>query len=594
MRIVREITYILTQLPFSSHEFVLLELEKGVPQVVYLILIILAIAIIAYLVGMYIRKNIYKDVDKLEEKKNGISTRPIPDEIAKVKQLQMAGETEEKFEVWRSNWDEIVGQIMPNIEETLFDIEEHANKYQIKKAKELVQSTHERLDTIDSELDIMIDEIEQLVSSEQKNRNEIGELRETYTRLSSDLLKKRGSFYEAIRLLDENMSHVKAGLASFDEATKSGSYLQARQELLQLKEILIQVEAQAEVLPKMMVQIRTTLPAEIKNLELGISDMKEKGYQLDPLALEPKLEDMKQEVEEIQTLLKNLDTEAASERMDIIHNQIEQIYDTLDEEVQSKKKTLEQLPHLKHQLDRTSQELHTLLSELAHVQKSYRLAQEEVESKEHLQKQLTEMTNQLQVIVDVTENEKQTFTSIHEMVLEWEERLDELADYIKQGSGKLYELREEELKAKETISRLRSVVLEGKRVIRKSNIPGLPARALEQLEAGDKNIQEAVELLDQVPLEMKQVTEKVEEAIALIEANDELIAETIKSAELAERVIQYSNRYRNRSDETRQLLAQAERLFRNYEYDEAIECAVRAVEPYEKGVVERVSEHVSA
>ncbi|MCM2675296.1 septation ring formation regulator EzrA [Alkalicoccobacillus plakortidis] len=56
----------------------------------YVILSILAIAIIAYIVGMYIRKNIYKDVDKLEEKKNGLSTRPIPEEIAKVKKLQMA------------------------------------------------------------------------------------------------------------------------------------------------------------------------------------------------------------------------------------------------------------------------------------------------------------------------------------------------------------------------------------------------------------------------------------------------------------------------------------------------------------------------
>ncbi|MCM2675295.1 septation ring formation regulator EzrA [Alkalicoccobacillus plakortidis] len=496
--------------------------------------------------------------------------------------------------MWRNNWDEIVGQIMPDIEETLFDIEEHANKYQIKKAKELVHSTNERLDAIDSQLDIMVDEIEQLVSSEQKNRAEIGELREKYTSLSNDLLKKRGSFNEAIQILDEKMAHVKTGLASFDEATKEGSYLQARQELLQLRDILQHVEKQAEVIPKMMVQVRTTIPADIKNLENGIADMKEKGYQLDPLVLEPKLEDMKKEVEDILVELKSLNTEKAEERMTAIQNQIDQIYDTLDNEVQSKKQTLEQLPNLKHQLDITSKELHKLLGELAHVQQSYRLAQEEVESKEQLSKQLTEMSNQLQVIVDVTENEKQTFTSIYEMVNEWEERLQELSETIKQGSGKLYELREEELKAKETISRLRAIMLEGKRVIRKSNIPGLPARALEQLEEGDKMVQEAVELLNQVPLEMKQVTEKVEQAISIIESNDELIGETIKSAELAERVIQYSNRYRNRSEETRSLLAQAERLFRHYEYDEAIESAVRAVEPFEKGIVERVSEHVSA
>ncbi|TSB48066.1 septation ring formation regulator EzrA [Alkalicoccobacillus porphyridii] len=568
--------------------------REGSSHVVYLIITILALVVIAYIFGMYIRKNVYKDVDKLEEKKNGIMSRPIPEEIAKVKQLQMAGETEQKFELWRNDWDEIIGQIMPDVEETLFDIEEYANKYQIKKAKELARTTTDRLESIDTQLDIMVDEIEQLVTSEQKNRAEIGELREKYSSLSSELLKKRGSFNEAIQKLDENMDIVKKGLNSFDEATKEGSYLQARQELLSLKETLLDVEIQAERIPKLMVQIRTTIPGEIKNLEAGIADMQEKGYQLEPLVLEPKLQEMKKEADDILKDLENLQTEKAEERINSIHQQIEQIYDTLDEEVQSKQQTLEKLPHLKHQLELTGKALHKLLQELSHVQQSYRLSKEDVDSQEGLSKQMTEMSKQLQVIVDVTENEKQTFTSIFEMVKEWEGRLQELTEQIKQSSGKLYELREEEMKAKETISRLRAVMLEGKRVLRKSNIPGLPARALERLEEGDQQIQEAVDLLNQVPLEMIHVNEKVENAISIIEENDELISETIKSAQLAERVIQYSNRYRNRSEETRGLLNQAERLFRHYEYDEAIECAVRAVEPFEKGVVERVSEHVSA
>lgn len=543
---------------------------------------------------MYIRKNVYKDVDKLEEKKNGIMSRPIPEEIAKVKQLQMAGETEQKFELWRNDWDEIIGQIMPDVEEALFDIEEYANKYQIKRAKELSKTTSERLESIDSQLDIMIDEIEQLVTSEQKNRAEIGEIRDKYSSLSHELLKKRGSFYEAIQKLDEHMDTVKKGLASFDEATKEGSYLQARQELLSLKEILLEVELHSERIPKLMVQARTTIPGDIKNLEVGISDMTEKGYQLEPLVLEPKLEGMKKEVEEIVTDIENLQTEKAEERITAIHQQIEQMYDTLDDEVQSKQNTLEKLPELKHQLELVGQDLHKLLQELSHVQQSYRLSKEEVDSQEGLSKQVTDLSKQLHVIFDVTENEKQTFTSIFEMVNEWETRLHELAEQIKQSSGKLFELREEEMKAKETISRLRAVMFEGKRVLRKSNIPGLPARALEHLDEGDKQIQEAAHLLNQVPLEMNQVNEKVGLAISIIEENDELINETIKSAQLAERVIQYSNRYRNRSEEARSLLNQAERLFRNYEYDEAIECAVRAVEPYEKDVVERVSEHVSA
>ena len=55
-----------------------------------------------------------------------ITTRPVLDEMQKVKRLNMNGETEERFERWRSTWDEMLSeqyyQILKNYS---FDVEEH-------------------------------------------------------------------------------------------------------------------------------------------------------------------------------------------------------------------------------------------------------------------------------------------------------------------------------------------------------------------------------------------------------------------------------------------------------------------------------------
>ncbi|CAM5374361.1 Septation ring formation regulator EzrA [Bacillus safensis subsp. safensis] len=53
-------------------------------------------------------KNIYKEIDRLEAWKIEILNRSIVEEISKIKHLKMTGETEQFFERWRAEWDDIV------------------------------------------------------------------------------------------------------------------------------------------------------------------------------------------------------------------------------------------------------------------------------------------------------------------------------------------------------------------------------------------------------------------------------------------------------------------------------------------------------
>jgi hypothetical protein len=81
------------------------------------------------------RKKMYREIDRLEAWKIAIMNRPITDELSKVKQLNMTGETEQLFERWRQQWDDIVATRLPAVEEKLFDVEEFLDKYRYTKAK---------------------------------------------------------------------------------------------------------------------------------------------------------------------------------------------------------------------------------------------------------------------------------------------------------------------------------------------------------------------------------------------------------------------------------------------------------------------------
>jgi len=94
-------------------------------------LIILIIGLVVY--GMFSRKKIYQEIDRLETIKVELANTPVAEEISKVKELNMTGQTEELFERWREQWDEIISTNLPKIDKELFETEEAAINTDLKK-----------------------------------------------------------------------------------------------------------------------------------------------------------------------------------------------------------------------------------------------------------------------------------------------------------------------------------------------------------------------------------------------------------------------------------------------------------------------------
>lgn len=94
----------------------------------------------------------------------------------------MTGQTEEFFEKWREEWDEIVTAHMPKVEELLYDAEENADKYRFKKANQVLVHIDDLLTAAESSIEKILREISDLVTSEEKSREEIEQVRERYSK----------------------------------------------------------------------------------------------------------------------------------------------------------------------------------------------------------------------------------------------------------------------------------------------------------------------------------------------------------------------------------------------------------------------------
>src|SRR5690606_28202586 len=96
--------------------------------------------------------------------------------------------------------------------------------------------------------------------------------------------------------------------------------------------------------------------------------------------------------------------------------------------------------------------------------------------------------------------------------------------------------------------------------------------------------------LEEKPLDITAVQSFLEIAVKNVEKLVEQTYDLVETVKLAERVIQYGNRYRSRYPSVQHALNEAEQSFRGYDYYTALEVAATAIEEIEPGALKKIEQ----
>ena len=209
----------------------------------------LALIFIAFIVGILVRKKHYKEIDRLADKKVEIMNRPIAEELARVKSLNMTGQTERLFERWRKEWDTIQTDRLAEVESLLFDAEEYTDKYRFKKSVAVQHEIDRILDETEITLAAILHELNDLIGSEEQNKKLVEELLMTYRDSKQHLLAHRHAFGSAAERLEQEFDELALEFQTFNTQTESGDYLEAREQVLSIEAKLIAIKEKMEKIP---------------------------------------------------------------------------------------------------------------------------------------------------------------------------------------------------------------------------------------------------------------------------------------------------------------------------------------------------------
>ncbi|MEW9110268.1 MAG: septation ring formation regulator EzrA [Cytobacillus gottheilii] len=552
----------------------------------------IVIVILIYLTGYFLKKKYYKEVDRLETWKMDIMDRPVLDEMAKVKQLNMTGQTEELFEGWRYNWDEIVTAELPNVEEYLFDAEESIDKYRFGKAKEALSAIESSLERIEEQIKALLVEVKDLVGSEEKNRLEIEELKENYRENKKLLLAHRHTFGKAEEVLEKQFDKAAELFEQFAEKTDQGNYLEAREVVLAIQEILDHLQQCMDSIPELLIECQSKLPSQMADLRDGYEEMREGGYILDHIQLEKDIEQFQQELDKLLESLYKAELDHVQSTVDDMRDSIDLLYDLLEKEVHAKHNLQQDEPLVRERLYDSLESNKDLKGELDEICESYHVDQQDKEIQIKLEKTLSALTKKYDVLHHKIKNQGSAQTHLLEEFLQIKSSLDEICLEQDVFSEKLQALRKDEMTARETVAELKKTMTEAVKLVTKSNIPGLSQEYKYLVHDTQESIENVMQKLEEKPLNIPTVQQYLEVAVMTVDKLAHYTEEMIETIQLAERVIQYGNRYRSSYPSIEKALQEAEQSFRSYDYKTSLEQAATSIEEVEPGALKKIEELV--
>ncbi|KGR91152.1 selenide, water dikinase [Ureibacillus massiliensis 4400831 = CIP 108448 = CCUG 49529] len=556
-------------------------------------IITIVIVLIALLVaGILMRRKHNVIIQRLEQEKLQIQHYPIFEELTKIKTLNMNGETEKLFEAWRDQWTEVIDVHVLKIDSMLFDAEDYIDRFNFKKASQIEKDIEEynvKCDKIKSQI---ITELEDLIGSEEKSRIEMEQLKEYYRSARKTLLAHQHSFGQALPMLEKILEEVPESFERYDNLTKEGNYLQAREIVLSLNTQAQQLDYYINEIPSLITEIHTKIPNAIQDLKNGQKEMEDQSYYLRHLELTEALENLEKELEQLNAEVINLNISNVTNRVQEINDEIDQYYDMLELEVIAKNfvdKNCENMYTTINEVLRVTKEVS---DEAAYVQNSYQISEEEAEIPKIGLKQLEMIQKRYELLATRVKEEQSAYSSLQQELIEISEEIDKIKAQQEEFSDRLKNLRINEIKAREQLNSLKKLLQNTDRLLQKANIPGVPAEMEARIEEAEEQIFIVIQCLQEVPLNMNLVHVNLQNAQKSIQEVHERAKEMIENVLLIERIIQYGNRYRASNPTVNQQLLEAEEAFHQFRYIKALEDAVNAVELAEPGAIKRIEELV--
>ena len=263
-------------------------------------------------------------------------------------------------------------------------------------------------------------------------------------------------------------------------------------------------------------------------------------------------------------------------------------YTDFEKEKQAKGEYEYYINNLGNKLSRLTSVIKSIYEEVSVLKETYALTDDEIKSLDLISKELTEEKDSFKSINDRTLTRTTPYSRLSKDCELISVRISKTEDKLESIMKSLGSLKEDELRARDQLTEIRTILKDAKNKIKSYKLPVIPKNYFIELKEAKEGVSLVIEELEKKPIVINDLNTRVDTGRDLVLKLYTLTNELTKTAGMAEMAIVYGNRYRSTYKEIEFSLIKAEKEFRNGDYKKSLETSLNALNMVEPGIHKRL------
>ncbi|HGC8945785.1 TPA: septation ring formation regulator EzrA [Streptococcus agalactiae] len=556
--------------------------------IILLLVAIVLFVIIAYIVGVVIRKRNDTLIANLETRKQELVDLPVQEEIEQVKLLHLIGQSQSTFREWNQKWTDLSTNSFKDIDFHLVEAENLNDSFNFVRAKHEIDNVDSQLTIIEEDIVSIREALEVLKEQEEKNSARVTHALDLYETLQKSISEKEDNYGTTMPEIEKQLKNIEAEFSHFVTLNSTGDPIEASEVLNKAEEHTIALGQITEQIPAIVAKLEDDFPDQLDDLETGYRRLLEENYHFPEKDIEQRFQEVREAIRSNSDGLVSLDLDRARDENEHIQEKIDKLYDIFEREIAAYKVAHKDSKIIPQFLAHAKSNNEQLGHEIKRLSAKYILNENESLSLRSFTNDLEEIETKVLPSVENFGQEASPYTHLQILF----ERTLKTLTTVEENQMEVFEavktIESVETRARQNMDKYVNKLHMIKRFMEKRNLPGIPQDFLSTFFTTSSQIEALINELSRGRIDIEAVSrlnDVTTNAIANLEQATYLV---VQDATLTEQLLQYSNRYRSFEQNVQKSFEQALYLFEvEHNYKASFDEISYALETVEPGVTDR-------
>ena len=544
---------------------------------------VISVVITLFVTKKKAKKRYRNKVNELEVEKNQLLNVKILSEITKVRELVKTDNLQRKLDNWDKSFNYIKDEMLPKITDDLSEVDFMIERREYNAAIRKMTNIELEIGRLKKKSEKLVDEIQLITGSEERNRSLVTKLKIKYRELRSkfDRCIKDYSIIENAIL--EEFNNIDDKFQLFEDAMDKNDYVEVEKIVIVIDDAIEKLKEILDNAPSIILMASVLIPGKIEESKTMYARMIRDGYPMDYLNVDYNLEEISNKTNTIMEKLKKLDIDIREADIELktMLDYFNGLFSDFDKEKESKDLYREGCKKFRYKIEKVNKVVYDIYVQIDDIKVTYDLTDEEINRFSNLNKNLESINEEFKLLLENGKSKTFAYSKLNDELDSLSLKLSRLQDDLDYQLRSITSMKDDEYRAKEQLATIQDLLKKSRYKLKDYKLPVIPSSYYVELKEAQDAIREIAKELDKKPIVIKILNIRVDTARDLVFKIYNKTNDMIKASMMSEDMIIYGNRYRSSYPEVEQELEKATALFFKGQYDKSLEISKNAIDGIE-------------